>query len=40
MVGQHTREVMAELGYDDATIEDYRARGIVTWPGKDYAWPV
>jgi len=40
MVGQHTREVMAELGYDEATIEDYRARGIVTWPGDDYAWPV
>jgi crotonobetainyl-CoA:carnitine CoA-transferase CaiB-like acyl-CoA transferase len=40
MLGQHTREVMGELGYDDATIEDYRSRGIVTWPGEDYGWPV
>jgi crotonobetainyl-CoA:carnitine CoA-transferase CaiB-like acyl-CoA transferase len=40
MIGQHTHEVMAELGYDDATIEDYRSRGIVSWPGENYPWPV
>jgi hypothetical protein len=31
---------MHELGYDDAGIDDYFARGIVTWPGDDYAFPV
>jgi crotonobetainyl-CoA:carnitine CoA-transferase CaiB-like acyl-CoA transferase len=40
MVGQHTREIMDELGYDDPTIDEYRARGIVTWPDDAYAWPV
>ena len=40
MVGQHTLEVMAELGYDESTIEDYRSRGIVSWPGENYPWPV
>lgn len=29
-VGEHTAEVLAEVGYDDETIEDLAARGIVT----------
>ncbi len=40
MLGQHTREILGELGYDDAAIDDYHARGIVTGPGDDYAFPV
>ena len=40
MVGQHTRQVMSELGYDDSTIEDYHERGIIAWPDDEYGWPV
>jgi len=32
MVGQHTRTVLAEIGYGEAEIEDLRRRGIVAWP--------
>ncbi|MBU2533771.1 MAG: CoA transferase [Alphaproteobacteria bacterium] len=28
--GQHTREIMAEIGYDAATIEDLVSRGVIT----------
>jgi crotonobetainyl-CoA:carnitine CoA-transferase CaiB-like acyl-CoA transferase len=38
MQGQHTREILDELGYDDAAIDDYGARGVVTWPGDDYPY--
>jgi crotonobetainyl-CoA:carnitine CoA-transferase CaiB-like acyl-CoA transferase len=40
MLGEHTHEILGELGYDDDTIDDYRTRGIVTWPGADYGFPV
>jgi crotonobetainyl-CoA:carnitine CoA-transferase CaiB-like acyl-CoA transferase len=40
MVGQHTREILAELGYADAAVDDYCARGVVTWPGDDYSYGV
>lgn len=40
MVGQHTRELLAELGYDDAGAQDLRARGVVSWPDEHYPWPV
>jgi crotonobetainyl-CoA:carnitine CoA-transferase CaiB-like acyl-CoA transferase len=40
MVGQHTREILAELGYDEAAIDGLRARGIVSWPGDSDPWPV
>jgi crotonobetainyl-CoA:carnitine CoA-transferase CaiB-like acyl-CoA transferase len=40
MVGQHTREILTELGCDDAAIDDYRARGVVTWPDENYAFAV
>jgi crotonobetainyl-CoA:carnitine CoA-transferase CaiB-like acyl-CoA transferase len=40
MVGEHTRAIMHELGYDDPAVDDYFARGIVTWPGDDYAFGV
>jgi crotonobetainyl-CoA:carnitine CoA-transferase CaiB-like acyl-CoA transferase len=40
MVGQHTREILSELGYDGSTMDDYHARGVITWPGEDYAFRV
>ena len=40
MVGQHTREIMRELGYSDEMIDGYADQGIVSWPGPDYRWPV
>ena len=30
-IGQHTRPLLRELGYDDQTIDDLGARGIVQW---------
>jgi crotonobetainyl-CoA:carnitine CoA-transferase CaiB-like acyl-CoA transferase len=32
LCGQHTRSIMAELGYSDAEIADLRARNIIGWP--------
>jgi crotonobetainyl-CoA:carnitine CoA-transferase CaiB-like acyl-CoA transferase len=32
LIGQHTRQVLAELGYSPAEIDDLRRRGVVTWP--------
>jgi crotonobetainyl-CoA:carnitine CoA-transferase CaiB-like acyl-CoA transferase len=40
MVGQHTVEVLAELGYDDEAIADLHDRGIVTWPDESYRFGV
>jgi crotonobetainyl-CoA:carnitine CoA-transferase CaiB-like acyl-CoA transferase len=40
MLGQHTREILAELRYDEAAIDDYHARGIVAWPDQDYRYSV
>jgi crotonobetainyl-CoA:carnitine CoA-transferase CaiB-like acyl-CoA transferase len=40
MLGEHTREILTELGYDEEAINDYRARGIVDWPDDGYGYPV
>jgi crotonobetainyl-CoA:carnitine CoA-transferase CaiB-like acyl-CoA transferase len=40
MLGQHTREILAELGYQQTAVDELRDRGVVTWPGPDYAFPV
>jgi crotonobetainyl-CoA:carnitine CoA-transferase CaiB-like acyl-CoA transferase len=40
MLGQHTREILAELHYGEDAMEDYRVRGIVAWPDQDYRFPV
>lgn len=31
LAGQHTRQIMRELGYSNEEIEDYKRRGIVNW---------
>jgi crotonobetainyl-CoA:carnitine CoA-transferase CaiB-like acyl-CoA transferase len=40
LVGEHTREILDELGYDGATMDDLHARDVVTWPGEDYRFEV
>jgi crotonobetainyl-CoA:carnitine CoA-transferase CaiB-like acyl-CoA transferase len=40
MVGQHTREILGELGYDAAAVDALHAKGVVTWPDESYAFPV
>jgi crotonobetainyl-CoA:carnitine CoA-transferase CaiB-like acyl-CoA transferase len=40
LAGQHTREILSELGYADAALDSLRSNGIVTWPGDGYAFPV
>lgn len=40
MLGQDTEQILVELGYDRDDIADLHARGIVTWPGEDYAFGV
>jgi crotonobetainyl-CoA:carnitine CoA-transferase CaiB-like acyl-CoA transferase len=36
MLGEHTREILADLGYSEAEVDEYRARGVVYWPDQDY----
>jgi crotonobetainyl-CoA:carnitine CoA-transferase CaiB-like acyl-CoA transferase len=31
-IGEHTPELLARLGYDEAMIADLRRRQIVAWP--------
>ncbi|HZP29945.1 MAG TPA: CoA transferase [Acidimicrobiia bacterium] len=38
LVGQHTREILEELGYTGAQMESLRAAGVVSWPDEHYAW--
>jgi crotonobetainyl-CoA:carnitine CoA-transferase CaiB-like acyl-CoA transferase len=40
MLGEHTRELLTELGYDDVRIDDLRDRGVVSWPDESYPFPV
>ncbi len=34
LVGQHTRQILGELGYTEDQMADLRQRGIVGWPGQ------
>jgi crotonobetainyl-CoA:carnitine CoA-transferase CaiB-like acyl-CoA transferase len=38
MLGQHTRVILGELGYDNDAIDDLGARSVVSWPGDDYPY--
>ena len=40
MCGQHTREILGELGYEPTAIDDLGERGVVSWPGPDYPYGV
>jgi crotonobetainyl-CoA:carnitine CoA-transferase CaiB-like acyl-CoA transferase len=40
LVGQHTREILAWLGHDDAEIDALHADGVVASPGADYPWTI
>jgi len=37
-VGEHSREILEELGVSPTEIDDLKRAGIVTWPDADYAW--
>jgi len=32
LLGEHSREVLRELGYTSAEIEELRRSGVTTWP--------
>jgi crotonobetainyl-CoA:carnitine CoA-transferase CaiB-like acyl-CoA transferase len=40
MVGQDTRDILAEMGYDDVAVSDLHDRGVVYWPDENYRWGV
>ncbi len=40
MVGQDTREILAEMGYDEKAADDFHDRGVVYWPDENYRWGV
>jgi crotonobetainyl-CoA:carnitine CoA-transferase CaiB-like acyl-CoA transferase len=40
LLGQHTRQVLDELGYDGPTVDDLAARGVVSWPDENYRFGV
>lgn len=40
MVGEHTREVLAEHGFSTPEVDALFAAGVVSEPTSDYAWPV
>jgi crotonobetainyl-CoA:carnitine CoA-transferase CaiB-like acyl-CoA transferase len=39
LVGQHTREILLEAGYDDAEIDAFKEKGVVYEPDDAYPWP-
>jgi crotonobetainyl-CoA:carnitine CoA-transferase CaiB-like acyl-CoA transferase len=40
LVGEHTREILAWLGYTEAEIDALGADHVVAWPTPDYPWSV
>jgi len=40
LVGEHTREILAWLGYTDDEIDTLGADNIVNWPRPEYPWAV
>ena len=39
-VGEHTREILEWLGYDEGQRTELRAEGVVYWPDDDYSWTI
>jgi len=39
-LGEDTREILGELGYDDAAIDALRDKGVTAWPDEGYPFPV
>jgi crotonobetainyl-CoA:carnitine CoA-transferase CaiB-like acyl-CoA transferase len=39
-VGENTREILGELGYDAAQIDQLKADSIVNWPEAEYPWVI
>jgi len=37
--GEHTREILTELGFEAAEIDELHAAGVVASPPADYPWP-
>jgi crotonobetainyl-CoA:carnitine CoA-transferase CaiB-like acyl-CoA transferase len=37
-VGEHTREILEELGYQGTQMDALKASGVVYWPDADYPW--
>src|SRR5262249_18357865 len=40
MCGEHTREVLSWLGYDDAAMQSLKDERVVYWPDDNYFWTV
>ena len=40
LVGQHTKEILAWLGYDEEQMQALRDAGVVYWPDDAYPWTV
>lgn len=40
MVGEHTRDILGWLGYDDAEMQSLKDAGVVYWPDENYPWTV
>jgi crotonobetainyl-CoA:carnitine CoA-transferase CaiB-like acyl-CoA transferase len=38
MVGEHTREILAWLGYDDRQMQQLKDDKVVYWPDENYIW--
>jgi crotonobetainyl-CoA:carnitine CoA-transferase CaiB-like acyl-CoA transferase len=38
LVGEHSRQILEDLGYSGSDQEDLRKAGVVYWPDSDYPW--
>lgn len=38
LVGEHSRQILEDLGYSGSDQEDLRKAGVVYWPDADYPW--
>ena len=40
LCGQHTQEILRELGYDDDAMQQFKDDRVVYWPDEGYLWTV